>query len=122
LDRFREKFNGFHCGDCFIYHNNWDSCCVDFDAIGENNSNVGGEKMSEMKLVIENPQDSVGGNKCRLKTNRYANSSVVIEVADFEIDTTNLETMQKGLETFKQFQTHIVELETVLNQPKEKKV
>jgi len=71
--------------------------------------------MSEMKLEIENPKESLGGNKCRLKTNRYANGSVVIEIADFEIDTTNAETMVAGLEKFKDFQVHIVELEKALN-------
>jgi len=71
--------------------------------------------MSDIKLVIDSPQDSLGGNKCRLKTNRYANGSVVIEIADFQIDTTSLETMTNDLEKFKDFQIHIVELETSLN-------
>ena len=71
--------------------------------------------MSDIKLVIDSPQDSLGGNKCRLKTNRYANGSVVIEIADFQIDTTSLETMTNDLAKFKDFQIHIVELETSLN-------
>ena len=74
--------------------------------------------MAEMKLVIEQPTESVGGNKCRLKTNRYANGSVVIEILDFQIDTTNTETMKNDLEKFKEFQTHIVELEQALNTKK----
>lgn len=76
-----------------------------------------------MKLVIEQPTESVGGNKCRLKTNRYANGSIVVEIQDFSIDTTNTETMQKDLEKFKDFQLHIVDLESALNsKPTEKKV
>ena len=74
--------------------------------------------MAEMKLVIEQPTESVGGNKCRLKTNRYANGSVVIEISDFQIDTTNLETMQKDLDKFKNFQLSVVDLEQALNTKK----
>jgi len=71
--------------------------------------------MAEMKLVIEQPTESVGGNKCRLKTNRYANGSVVIEIADFQIDTTNTDTMKVDLDKFKNFQEAIVVLEQALN-------
>jgi hypothetical protein len=78
--------------------------------------------MSEIKLVMDSPQEYLGGNKCRLKTNRYANGSVVIEIADFQIDTETTESMAKDLQKFKEFQQHIVELETALNQkPIEKK-
>lgn len=71
-----------------------------------------------MKLVIEQPTESVGGNKCKLKTNRYANGSVVIEIADFQIDTTNTETMKNDLEKFKNFQESISTLEQALNTKK----
>jgi len=74
--------------------------------------------MAEMKLVIEQPTESVGGNKCKLKTNRYANGSVVIEIADFQIDTTNTETMKNDLEKFKNFQESISTLEQALNTKK----
>jgi hypothetical protein len=78
--------------------------------------------MSELKLVIDSPTENLGGNKCRLSTNRYANLSVVIQISDFEVDTTNADTILKGLEKFKEFQQHIVELEQALNQkPAEKK-
>lgn len=75
--------------------------------------------MSELKLVIDNPTETLGGNKCRLKTNRYANGSVVVEIADFEVDTTNADTIKNGLEKFKEFQQHIVELEQALNKKPE---
>lgn len=78
--------------------------------------------MGEIKLVMDSPQECLGGNKCRLKTNRYANGSIVIEIADFQIDTESAESMAKDLLKFKDFQLHIVELETALNQkPVEKK-
>lgn len=76
--------------------------------------------MSELKLVLDSPVESLGGNKCRLKTNRYANGSVVIEINDFQIDTTNTETISKDLEKFKTFQETIADLERALNtKPKE---
>jgi hypothetical protein len=74
--------------------------------------------MAEMKLVIEQPTESVGGNKCKLKTNRYANGTLVVEIADFQIDTTNTETMKNDLEKFKNFQESISTLEQALNTKK----
>jgi hypothetical protein len=74
--------------------------------------------MAEMKLVIEQPTESVGGNKCKLKTNRYANGTLVVEIADFQIDTTNTETMKNDLEKFKNFQESISVLEQALNTKK----
>lgn len=74
--------------------------------------------MNGINLVVGNNEDNLGGVKCRLRTNRYANSNCVIEIVDFEIDTTNVETIARDLESFKQFQNHIKDLEFELNQPK----
>jgi hypothetical protein len=76
--------------------------------------------MSDIKFVIDSPVETVGGNKCRLKTNRYANGSVVIEIADFSVETTSLETMKNDLKKFSDFQLLIVDLEKAFNtKPKE---
>jgi len=71
--------------------------------------------MAEMKLVIEQPTESVGGNKCRLESMRFANGVFRLSVKDFEISTLNLEEIDKSLAKFKEFQIHILELEQALN-------
>jgi hypothetical protein len=72
--------------------------------------------MAELKLVLENPSsESLGGSKCRLEALRFSNGGIRLSVKDFEVSTQNVEEMKKGLENFKDFQIHVLELEQALN-------
>jgi hypothetical protein len=75
--------------------------------------------VSELKLVVDSPEETLGGKKCRLKTNRYQNGKVVIEIADFQVDIETAQTISDGLNNFKSFQEQLLEIEKQLNAPKE---